>query len=89
MKQMSILLAAAITCIVLTGCQNSKMGWGGTHQVILENNKIITVAYDPIVNGYDEALGEVVRYCTEKKKDPVPMMEGRAGMYPTITYRCE
>lgn len=89
MQQVLILFVVTIIFISLTGCQNAKMGWGGTHQIILENNKIITVAYDPIIDGHDEALAEVIRHCAERKKDPVPIMEGRAGMYPTITYKCE
>lgn len=75
--------------LILTACQSAPIGWGGTHKVMMANSKVITVMYDPVVRGYEDALAEAVSHCQKFKKEPVPLQEGRANvMYPTLTFEC-
>lgn len=73
---------------LLCGCANSKVGWGGTHEVVLANEAAITVVYDPMVGGYHKAQEVSTEHCKKYGKSPVPTVAGKAGILPTQTYEC-
>ncbi len=36
---------------VLVGCAGAPVGWGGTHEVTLANERAISIVYDPLMGG--------------------------------------
>ena len=48
--KMKRLILILISCI-LVGCSSAPVGWGGTHEVILANEKSIAFIYDKLRGG--------------------------------------
>ena len=77
-----------ITALLLTACTN-KVGWGKSHEVVLANEKAITVIYDPLMGGYKKAQIAATEHCQKHDKDPVPTLTGDQGTLLTQTYECK
>jgi hypothetical protein len=75
--------------VVLAACAGAPVGWGGTHEVVMANEKAITVLYDPFLGGHDDAYRIATEHCKKFGKDPVPTVEGRKNMQPTQTFECK
>jgi hypothetical protein len=77
-----------IFSLMTAGCVGAPVGWGGTHEVMLANEKSITFIYDKLVGGYYAIMTDATDHCKKYKKDPVPTSEGRQGMLFTQTFEC-
>ena len=80
---------AAVLCW-LSGCasDSAALGWGGTHRVVLANEKAVMYEYDPVVGGFDKAVQAAEAYCAERGKSAVPTVSGRSGVFLTQTFEC-
>lgn len=78
-----------ILILPLAACANAPVGWGGSHEVSLANEKAITVVYDPIMGGYEKAQHAATEHCKQYGKSPVPTVSGNRGVLPTQTYECQ
>lgn len=81
-------LFAILLSLMSVGCAGAPVGWGGTHEVMLANEKSITFIYDKLVGGYYAIMTDATEHCKKYKKDPVPTSEGRQGMLFTQTFEC-
>ena len=81
-------LFAILLSLMMAGCVGAPVGWGGTHEVMLSNEKSITFIYDKLVGGYYAIMTDATEHCKKYKKDPVPTSEGRQGMLFTQTFEC-
>tara|TARA_R110002124_G_scaffold149220_1_gene315074 strand:+ start:221794 stop:222048 length:255 start_codon:yes stop_codon:yes gene_type:complete len=81
-------LLLIILVLPLSACANAPVGWGGSHDIVLANEKAITIAYDPIMGGYSKAMQAATEHCGEYDKSPVPTVSGKRGPMPTQTYEC-
>ena len=81
-------LFAILLSLMTAGCVGAPVGWGGTHEVMLANEKSITFIYDKFVGGYYAIMNDATEHCKKYKKDPVPTLEGRQGMLFTQTFEC-
>jgi len=86
--QMTRTLFAILLSLMTAGCVGAPVGWGGTHEVMLANEKSITFIYDKLVGGYYAIMTDATEHCKKYKKDPVPTLEGRQGMLFTQTFEC-
>jgi hypothetical protein len=64
------------------------LGWGGTHRVVMANDKAVMYEYDPVLSGLDKAVAAAQAYCGERGKSAVPTVSGRDGVFPTQTFEC-
>ena len=85
-----LLAGAALALPLLSGCasDSAALGWGGTHRVVLANDKAIMYEYDPVVGGFDKAVAAAEAYCAERGKSAVPTVSGRSGVFLTRTFEC-
>lgn len=81
---------AALVLCWLGACasDNAALGWGGTHRVVMANDKAVMYEYDPVLNGLDKAVAAAQAYCSERGKSAVPTVSGRDGVFPTQTFEC-
>jgi hypothetical protein len=86
--KMKRLILILISCI-LVGCSSAPVGWGGTHEVILANEKSIAFIYDKLMGGYSAIMADATEHCKKYKKVPYPTTEGRALMtLSTQAFEC-
>ena len=67
-------LAILTVAILLQGCaiEGAPLGWGGTHEVLLANEKAVTYKYDAVVGGQDAVFKAAADHCAAYGKSPVP-----------------
>lgn len=82
------LSACGLIVLTLTACAGAPVGWGGTHQVTLANEKAITIVYDPMMGGYAAANQEATTHCNKYGLDPVPANKGKAGVLTEQVFEC-
>jgi len=85
------IVACAVALLVpLGGCasDSAALGWGGTHRVVMANDKAVMYEYDPVLSGLDKAVAAAQAYCSERGKSAVPTVSGRDGVFPTQTFEC-
>ena len=85
-----LLAGAAALLPLLSGCasEGAALGWGGTHRVVLANEKAVMYEYDPVVGGFDKAVAAAEKYCADRGKSAVPTVSGRSGVFLTQTFEC-
>jgi hypothetical protein len=86
----ALLAGTALLLTLLGACasDNAALGWGGTHRVVMANDKAVMYEYDPVLNGLDKAVAAAQAYCGERGKSAVPTVSGRDGVFPTQTFEC-
>jgi len=74
----------------ITGCAipGAPVGWGGTHQVIQENEESVTYLYDALVGGYGAVMSAATQHCKRYGKSPVPTVDSKKGVLYTQTFEC-
>ncbi len=77
-----------ILMLPLAACANVPAGWGGSHDIVLANEKAITIAYDPLLGGHSKAQQVATEHCAQFDKSPVPTVSGHRRVMPTQTYEC-
>jgi len=81
-------LLLLILILPLTACAGAPVGWGGSHELVLANEQAVTIAYDPLMGGYNKANHAATEHCAKYSKSPVPTVRGNKGVLPTQTYEC-
>ncbi len=87
MKNLKFCLFSALL-VTLGGCAGAPVGWGGTHQVTLANERAISIVYDPLMGGYGYANAEATAHCLRFKKDPVPTNKVKNGVLTEQVFEC-
>lgn len=87
MKMLKFCLCSA-TFTILVGCAGAPVGWGGTHQVTLANERAISIVYDPLMGGYGYANAEATAHCLRFKKNPVPTNKVNNGVLLEQVFEC-
>ena len=77
-----------VLILPLAACAGGAVGWGGTHELVLANPQAVTIAYDPLMGGYEHAQYAATQHCAQYGKSPVPTVSGNRGIIPTQTYEC-
>ena len=57
--------------LILTGCANAPVGWGGKYEIIQANSKSVTIKYDTIL-GANAIFEAANKHCAKYGKEPVP-----------------
>ncbi len=85
---MKYLIATSLSIAVLSGCAGGPVGWGGTHEVLGANDKVVTYRYDPLVGGRSSAANAASAHCSGYGKTAIPTMRGNEGIIQIQTYEC-
>lgn len=83
-----------IVCLFafLSGCAGAPVGWGGSFEVLLKNEKAITIEYDELVSSYKEIGAVAQAHCEKYGKVAIPAGETTtriSGLVKTHTFKCE
>jgi hypothetical protein len=85
---MKKVLLAILLSLIVVGCAGAPVGWGGSHEIILANQKSVTFRYDPILVRYTDMMADATKHCSSYKKDPVITITGNDGPLRTQTFEC-
>lgn len=72
----------------LTACAGAPVGWGGTHEITLANERAISIVYDPIVGGYAAANRAATEHCQKYGHSPVPTDRKPNGVLTEQVFEC-
>ena len=91
-RQSVLPLLVATSNAFVSGCAGAPVGWGGAYEVLLKNEKSITIEYDELVSSY-KAIGAIAQiHCEQFGKVAIPAGETTTrtnGMIKTHTFKCE
>lgn len=79
----------ALMCLTLAGCASAPVGWGGTHQITMANEKSISIVYDPLVGGYPAANKAATEHCNNYGLSPVPTNKIKNGVLTEQVFVCK
>ncbi len=74
--------------LFLAACAGAPVGWGGTHQVTLANERAISIVYDPLVGGYPAANKAATEHCQKYGLNPVPTTKTKNGVLTEQVFEC-
>jgi hypothetical protein len=74
--------------LILPGCAGAPVGWGGTHEVTLANERAISIVYDPLVGGYGAANKAATEHCQKYSLSPVPTNKTPNGVLTEQVFEC-
>jgi len=82
-------LFAILLSLMLVGCAGAPVGWGGSHEIILANQKSVTFRYDPFLVNYTGMMADATKHCNLYNKEPVLTVRGQNGALATQTFECK
>ena len=85
---MKSLLFISSVLLFLTGCAGAPVGWGGSHESILANDKSVTYVYDRLMGGHKKIMSDATKHCKTYGKSPVPTVSDTNGVLWTQTFEC-
>jgi len=77
-----------LTACFIAGCASAPVGWGGTHQIVSANPAAVTIKYDALVGGMDEAMNEAQGHCTKFNKNAVPTTSRYESLLTVQVFEC-
>ena len=77
-----------IPVLSLAACAGAPVGWGGTHEVTLANERAISIIYDPMVGGYAAANKAATAHCMNYGCSPVPTNKVKNGVLTEQVFEC-
>ncbi len=73
---------------LLAGCAGAPVGWGGTHEVTLANERAISIVYDPMMGGYGAANRAASEHCQRYGHSAVPTNKSKNGVLTEQVFEC-
>lgn len=77
-----------IPILSLAACAGAPVGWGGTHEVTLANERAISIVYDPMMGGYAAANKAATEHCLKYSRSPVPTNKMPHGVLTEQVFEC-
>ncbi len=75
--------------LILTGCANAPVGWGGKYEIIQSNSQSVTIKYDTIL-GANAIFKPANEHCAKHGKEPVPTTKSIQSLGIALqTFECK
>lgn len=73
---------------VLSACAGAPVGWGGSAETTLANERAISIVYDPLMGGYATANKIATIHCQNHGRNPVPTTKNQHGVLIEQVFEC-